>query len=153
MTEDKNISKKIPAPMRHFLKVYTSSNCDPATTEAFIAAVKILNKKIRMDRVYHAFIGHSPFSLPATGEFSYKMGATNIGIVIEHFIFIDFVLLVPYPHYLKVAVILEELVHALLNVTNHPLAPQIVSLFYPSVVWNDTLQVYETSGRDNKKAP
>jgi hypothetical protein len=153
MTENKNIIKKIPSRIRPFLKVYTGALAhDDPVIDALITAIKILNGKIRIDKIYHIFVGHSPFSLPTPGEFTYKMESTTAGIVIEHFIFIDFVLLIPYPSFLKVAVILEELVHALLNVTNHPLARQIVSLFYPVVTWNDIQAVYVLS-ESQKKVP
>jgi len=141
MIEDK--ISDINPELNAFLQVHCEGiPIESPVIDALIEAIKIINSKIRIDKKYHVLLGRSPFQIPTVGTLTYNMEPCTVGIVIEHFIFIDYSMLIPSPPYERIAIILEELVHALMNVTVHPLAPHIVCLLYPCVTWDDVHEKY-----------
>lgn len=155
MTKDKidKLINDIQPHLSSLLQIECSGvQPDSPTIEALITAIKLLMGKIRIEKTYRIIFSNSKFVIESPdkediGLLKFEMTNGTIGTVVENFIFIDFTRLIPKPLPIQVAIILEELVHALLNVTDHSLTQLIVSSLYPCVE-------LDTQGKYNlKKSP
>ena len=134
------INNKIPEEARHYLPVSSIELPDTCSesVNALIEAINIISSKIDLNRKVHLVIAKSPFKIPFnSGELSFVSKEETYHAAIENFVFLDFEKLsfVPYP--LKVACVLEELAHALMNIADEVLVPQVVALMYPGIALNE----------------
>ncbi len=84
------------------------------------------------------FFATSPFMLNSpTGFLTYEAKEDVINAFLNNIIFIDCNKLMRYNFPLQVACILEELVHALMNVEDEDLVTNIVGLLYSGVKIKD----------------
>ncbi len=135
----RDISAKIPDDTRCFLPI-SSANLLLAMNDsvnALLEAIDIVTGKVKLNQRVHIIIGTSPFTIAlSNGVFSYSTQTQTIHANVENFIFLDFNKINQHPHQLKVACILEELVHALMNVKDENLVSRIVQCLYPHISLN-----------------
>jgi len=117
----------IPLPKPHF-----------DTVEALIESLKIISMKLKINKKYHLVIAKFPFRIPlSAGTLTYETKGSTINTLIENIMFFDFEKLYQYKHQIKIACILEEFVHALMNVQDELLTSHIVCLLYTDISCND----------------
>ena len=137
-----NIIAKIPGDIRPFIRIKYCEGTKVAerTSKALVKAIQIFIEHVNVSKKCTVFIGHSPFIFKAepVGSFIYTHNDGIMASAIEgNIIFLDFHILATLPNdSVRVAYILEELVHAFLDVPGHPLANKIVCLFYSKVELN-----------------
>ena len=102
-------------------------------------AIKAIDGKIRIDKKYRIILGRPPLSVPVgdTNSLTCILDNDVIGLTMENIIFLDCLKLQCQPPQQTVAIILEELVHCLMNVADENLVKQIVPLLYPYVEWDE----------------
>lgn len=120
------------------------------TIKALIKAIELICKKTKIDKKYHVIISKSPFTVPLSGgKLIYEAKPETINATIDHIIFLDLEKLYNHKYQIKVACILEEFVHAVMNVQDECLTSQIVSFLYPEIQLNHLGQ-YETRENHEK---
>ena len=103
-------------------------------------ALEIIRPKIRVNKRYCIFIDKFPVKIPVPpdgGHIIYSPSEKEkeyIGFVYDDNIFIDYSQILIYPFHVQVALILEELVHALMNVTDEIFVKEIVCYLCPGIV-------------------
>lgn len=130
------IQSRIDSKYSPFFKVTSpvlSNECE-SVIESFLEAVKIFAPKIKLTTPFLIFIGTSPFN----GCFDYfnmmfesKNGSVNF--VAGNWIFLDIVKISYCPKEIQIASIIEEFVHAYMNVSNEDLTKLIVCDIYNRV--------------------
>ena len=132
------IEDKIPDEIRSFLPVICNIELDEElekeNIKALLEAIELINEKLHLNRLVPIIIGKSPFKITLkSGTFIYAMKTNVINSFAENFIFFDFNNMRKLPFPIKVAYILEEFVHAIMNVSEELLTAKIVNLLYPAV--------------------
>lgn len=122
---------------RPFLNVAIAELRRPAmpVVEALWEAVRLVAPAVRLIHPIHVLLSKAPFVVPlsnGTLTFSPRDGVINVAI--ENLVFLDVVKIISYPHEIRVASIVEELVHALMQVADEGLTSHIVALIYSGVV-------------------
>lgn len=102
-----------------------------ATKEALVA----IEPHIRINKKYKIFIGKSPFEIPTNpGMMIFHLPEEFVCSVFDDYIFLDYSQIAIYPFPEQVAHILEEFVHALMNVVDEVFVKNIVRyLLYPRI--------------------
>ena len=72
-----------------------------------------------------------------SGLLSYNPKPEVINAAVENFLFMDVAEMLPLPHQLQVACMMEEFVHGLMHVQDERLTSVIVAHLYPGVVLVD----------------
>ena len=138
-----NVIPKIPENIRPFfrLKYCEGTKLDQKTLHALVKAILIFSSHVNVSKKCTIFIGNSPFrfNIDSCGSFSYKQKPESMATTItdHNIIFLNFHILSRLTSEVCVASILEEFVHAFLDVPGHPLANRIVLLLYPEVTIDD----------------
>lgn len=127
---------RISEKIRPFL--ITSQNGLPplfsTVGEAFVEAANIIEPVIYVLRNIDFVFGSSPYKIPTTrGCIVYETSSETINSYMKDMIFIDCKKMIKYVYPIQVACILEELVHAFLNVKCEKLAMQIVCNLYNGI--------------------
>ncbi len=133
------INNRIPEIARHYLPVSSLELPDHCgdSVNALIEAIEIIIKKTNLNRKVQLVIAKSPFKIALnSGELSFVAKEETHHVAIENFVFLDFEKLHSLPYPLKVACILEELAHALMNIADEALVSQVVALMYPGIAVN-----------------
>jgi len=148
----------IPEYLRNLI---TIDYCDLPTEfhhvlSALKQALEIIEPNVRINKKYSIFIGKSPFKItvpPDGGHIIYSPSEKEneyIAFVYDDNIFIDYSQLSIYPFQVQVALILEEFVHALMNVKHETLVKKIVCyLVYPNVGLVDGVYQYVSGQKNN----
>lgn len=135
-----DINAQFPIGVRYFLPV-SSVNIPSEMSDsvnALVECVNIISSKIKIDQKVHIIIGTSPFRVSlSSGELSFTSKEQTIHVNIEKFIFLDFNKINLHHHHLKVACILEEFVHALMNVKDEILVSHVVQFLYSHISLNE----------------
>jgi hypothetical protein len=140
---DRKVIPKIPQNVRPFfrLKYCSGTKLGQKALDALIKAILIFSGHVNVSKKCTIFIGNSPFhfDIRSCGSFSYEQNPEVMATtILEHnIVFLDFQILSRVSPEVCVASILEEFVHAFLDVPGHPLANHIVCLLYPEVTIDD----------------
>jgi hypothetical protein len=133
---EKEILNGLPEPIRYFLAIGTCRmprSLEPVI-KAFWAAANIINSVTHTKRRIHVLFGQAPFVINLkTGELRYTPNGEVIHATIEDFIFLDCIKTHHLPFQIQVACILEEFVHALMQISDENLTTQIVAWLYDGV--------------------
>lgn len=153
MNTDNGINDIIPPHLQPFLQLRCLDlpSDHEKVLDALKEAIKAIDGKIKIDKKYFIILDKSPFDL-AVGESNSLICTLDnsvVGLTVENAIFLDYLKLSGYPFPSMVAIILEEFVHCLLNVTDHPLTKQVVHLLYPKVLWDEATAFFRPYTRDN----
>lgn len=129
-----DIEAGIPEKLRLFFQI-TSPNlhmiAKPAI-ESLWYAISAFSKVSRMRKTCAIIIGTQPFSVPiGSGILSFNPFADTIHVAIENIIFLNIDKLLNFPKNIQIATIIEEFVHALMDVKDEDLTSHIVSHIYP----------------------
>ncbi len=131
-----DIKKLLPPEFLYVLKIVAPplpQYFEPVISAFCIAANKIISVAM-IRRPITIVFGKSPFNISLTsGDLSYHPRIDVINACIENFVFIDCAKILPMPLEIQIATILEELVHAIMNVSDERLTSQIVALIYDGV--------------------
>jgi len=138
----RNVLPRIPEDIRPFfcIKYCRGTKLGQQTLDALVEAILIFGKQVDISKKCTVFIGNSPFrfNIEPCGSFTYEQKPEFMASAIEYnIIFLDFHILSSVSSEVCIASILEEFVHAFLNIPGHPLANHIVCLLYPAVTIND----------------
>jgi len=134
------VNAGIPEEFRPFFRISSMPAKDAAIPffEAFWFAIKIFAPKIQLVRPMQTIISTSPFEFELNHcSFTVTTNKSVINMVAENLVFLDVVKTMRYPGAIRVAVILEEFVHAYMNVTDEDLTKRIVTNFYDAVTLVD----------------
>jgi hypothetical protein len=101
-------------------------------------ALTAIDGRININKKYTIILDKSPFELSVCGtnELTCKTDNDTICLVVGDMIFLDYLKLSSRPPQEKIAIILEELVHAVMNVADETLVKEIVCLLYPQASHN-----------------
>lgn len=134
-----DIPNIIPPKFRQFL-VIAHYDLPPEFSSIPLAikeALETIGPNIRINKKYKIFVGKFPFKIPVppdNGYFIFSASDEYVCAVFDDYIFLDYSQISIYPFPVQVAHILEEFVHALMNVTDEVLAKSIVRYFlYPRI--------------------
>ena len=136
-----DLAASLPQALRPFLAV--DSLPLPASifndvSQAFWAAARALAPVVRLRRRAYICFTTAPFRLNlANGELRYTPNPDVVHVSVEEFIFIDVNKLLGYAYPLRVASILEELVHVFMNISDETLVSIVVAQLYPDVQFVD----------------
>lgn len=137
MITDDQITQQLDASVRPFFKI--SSVPLPRATHANVAdsllrAIAIFSSQCNLRCPVNIVIGTNPIQIPlATGVFTYEMSPGVIGLALENIILIDVNAIHPLQQKIQVAVFLEEMVHAIMGVSNELTTSRIVAALYDGV--------------------
>jgi hypothetical protein len=102
--------------------------------QAFWAAVSAILPSIRLTNPVHVIFAKSPFSIDlGNSNFTFTINGDTVNMHMDNFVFIDVVKTSAYTRNLQVAAILEELVHAMMNIPDEVLVKHVVARLYPGV--------------------
>lgn len=122
---------------RHFFRVSSAPlpRSMLSIVEAFWTATSAIGSAMWFSHPAHIVLATAPFRLKLSqGELVYS--PTNqqiINVHVEHWVFLDCNRMANLQQELKVACILEELVHSLMHITDESLVSQVVASLYPGV--------------------
>lgn len=107
-------------------------------------ALETIEPNIRINKKYKIFVGKFPFKVPVPPDNGYFIFSASekpdeyVCAVYDDYIFFDYAQLSNYPSPIQVAHILEEFVHALMNVADEAFAKNIVChLLRPHIVLDE----------------
>jgi hypothetical protein len=147
MNEDNN---PIPRKFRPFLKLHRPnlSSVPWQISNALNTAIKAIGSKIRIDKKYLIILDQSPLSLPVvdTNSLNCTLGNEVIGLTMENIVFLDCQKLRCRSPEETVAIVLEELVHCLMNVKDENLVKQIVVFLYPKADYDKSRGYHRREG-------
>jgi hypothetical protein len=113
---------------------WLDQQCAPIVTawsdavSAFFRVARVKRKHLRV------FIGTSPFEITlTTGKLRYERNDDTIANCIDDCIFLDVGRLLPLSHNLRVACVVEELVHGYMNVEDEALTSVLVANIWSGV--------------------
>lgn len=137
MTTDISITEyAIPAHLRNLLVIACCNvpSQHQEVAHALKEAISIIDAHVRVTKRYTIFIGTSPFKYhDGEGGIVFHLPKELTCCVVDDYIYLDLLRLAPYHYSVKVAMVLEELVHALMNVTDEIFVKEIVCHLFPSV--------------------
>ncbi len=137
MINTAEIEEGIVPEYRHFFRV--SSLPLPRSmlgiVEAFWVATAAIGRAMWFSHPVHVIFATAPFRLNlGQGELVFTpSNPQTINVHVEHLAFLDCNRMAPLPRDLKVACILEELVHSLMHITDESLVSVVVAFLYPGV--------------------
>jgi len=139
------IQSGIPENIKSFIRVESNPLPEPQiiNIKAFWEACNIISKYVEITKVITVIIGTSKFIIDFNGgnlEYIQKPSAIHT-TMFKSLIFLNFEKMPINPSQMlfenRVASILEEFVHALMNINNEDLAHRIVALIYEKVEYID----------------
>ena len=102
--------------------------------ESLWEAIDIFAPKIKLGKPVHVLLATSPFKVDKENfAMSFESKGDVINFVVESFIFLDAIKMFGYPKELQIASIIEEFVHAFMNVSDEELVKFIVRDIYPKI--------------------
>jgi len=102
--------------------------------QSFWLAVGAILPSVRLTTPVHVIFATSPFDLNLGNcRFTFTFNEAAVNMHMDNFIFIDVVKTAAYPRNLQVASILEELVHAMMNISDEILVKHVVANLFPGV--------------------
>lgn len=97
-------------------------------------ATQKINSVVRVRKRIYVLFATAPFKLKLpNGDLQYTPRNDAINVCVEDMIFLDCNKMISYPFSLKVACILEEFVHALMNITDEALVSKVVAELYSDI--------------------
>ncbi len=130
------IESGIPESARGFFKIESGLSGDGAwiVIQSFWKAVELILPKIHIKSPVQVIFATAPFRVHMNrGTLSFEPDEVVIGAHIYGFVFLDVVKLFNMDPRFQIAVILEELTHALMNIRDEVLVKKVVALLYPEV--------------------
>lgn len=135
-----DIIKGVPEPLRHFIAIDSLPlpMSYKSIVEAFWMATKKINPVVCARKRIYVLLATAPFrvKLP-NGDLQYTPNPDVINARIEDMVFLDCNKMITRPFSIQVACILEEFVHAFMNVTDEALASNIVAELYDGIKLSD----------------
>ena len=132
----KDIESGIPEKARGHILVDAAVLSEGAwpVIHAFWKAMAALLPSLRLTMPVHVFFATTPFevTLP-NAKFTFALGVGAINMHMNNLVFIDVPRVAAYPMDLQVAAILEEFVHAMMNIPDEVLVKHVVAHLYPRV--------------------
>lgn len=109
-----------------------SQSFRPVVEALWTAAQKIM-PSIRLRKRINVVLAKSPFvlNLPPVGQLTFIPLGDAVHVTVEDIIFIDCEKMMQYEFPYQVVSVLEEFVHAFMNVTDEELVKHIVCMLYP----------------------
>ncbi|MAS95418.1 MAG: hypothetical protein CMO55_19640 [Verrucomicrobiales bacterium] len=131
------ITQGIPDEFRAYFQI----NATPlprsmqGIVEAFWTAVEVIGPSVWFSQPAHVIFGTAPWKISVSrGKLEYTPSHPDmINVHFEEWVFLDCNRMKDLPMEFQVVCILEELVRALMHVTNKKLVPEIVVRLYPKV--------------------
>ena len=124
--------------MRPFVTIDVLTEPRPVDVflNAFRTATHIIAPVIRDIKLLNIIIGISPFDIHLkSGKLNFELNPDTIGCTFNGLIFLDCKKISSFQqHPIQVACILEEFIHALMNVSDEALVSRIVVSLYGQVV-------------------
>lgn len=140
MNESSNkFENVLPESMRPFVTIDVFEEPKPADAflDAFRIATHCIAPVIRDMGLLNVIIGISPFEADIkTGRLLFELKPETIGSTFKGLIFLDCEKISSLKPQIQVACILEEFVHALMNVGDEAFVMQLVARLYDQVVLN-----------------
>jgi hypothetical protein len=101
--------------------------------EALWTAAQKISTSIRLRKRINVVLAKSPFvlTLSTVGQLTFIPLGDAVHVTVEDMIFIDCEKMMRYEFPYQVVSVLEEFVHAFMNVTDEELVKQIVCMLYP----------------------
>lgn len=138
--EANDIKNMIPIEYQPFFKIISKPLISDAekVADSFIKAIKIFAPNVRLVIPHVVFIGWTPFKCEIDAfEMEFRPKENVINFVAGDYVFIDASKIYSLPAELQIASIIEELVHAYMNVANEDLTKLIVCDIYDRVSFVD----------------
>ncbi|MBU1298413.1 MAG: hypothetical protein KKG06_00650 [Bacteroidetes bacterium] len=134
----KEIEEGIPQSIRPFIAIDALPLPRACSTiiEAFWQATTCIERAIdkRVRNRINVIFAKAPFTLNLTnGQLVYTPNNEVINVCFEHIVFLDCEKMSNFKFPIQVACILEELVHAFMNISDEPLVTKLVGLLYEGV--------------------
>ncbi len=132
------IENGVPVSIRTFIAVdaLPLPQTFHSVIEAFWEATKCIEPAIRT-RIHgriNVVFAKAPFTLNlSNGQLVYTPNEEVINVCFEHIVFLDCEKMMKYKFPIQVACILEELVHAFMNISDEALVTNVVGLLYKGV--------------------
>ena len=102
--------------------------------ESFWKATRIIRPAINIERIVRVVFGVSPITINAGAhKLSIELSDNSVAACIHGIVVLDCTRLLKYGQRHQIAIILEELVHAYMNVKDELLASEIVAKLYDGV--------------------
>ncbi|WP_020395712.1 hypothetical protein [Thiolinea disciformis] len=131
------IERGIDQKHRHFFRV-SAATIPRGIAEAFWKATAVIAPAMWFSHPIHVIFASAPFSLNLNnGELIYTPSLGVINAHVEHIVFLDYNKMANFFPDIQVACILEELVHALMHISDEHLVSVVVSELYPAITWSD----------------
>ena len=112
----------------------------PYAFEAFHKAVAAILPSVRLTMPVTVVFGNIPFQVPAQGaHLVLTPTGDSINMQIENLVFLDVIKMSQYPANIQVAAVLEELVHAMMNIPDEVLVKHVVAHLFPGVHFNGSV--------------
>lgn len=150
-----NDNNPIPSDLQPFLVLHCPdlSKIPWQITKAITTAIEAIDDKIRIDKKYLIILDKSPFSLSVldTNFLTCILDNEVISLTMENIVFLDYLKLQCRPPEQTAAIVLEELVHCLMNVKDENLVKQIVLLLYPKVAYDKFQGYYRAHTRGSSE--
>ncbi len=131
-----DLSTGVPDTVRPFVLIDSPAlpeSCEPIA-RAFWTAIRAIEPALRVPRQINVVFATSPFTLNMpTGELRYTPKPEVINALVNDIVFIDCNKLIGRPFPILVACILEEFVHAWLNIKDEGLTSLVVTQLYTGV--------------------
>lgn len=134
------INNRMPPKIQSYLPVSSidlPDTCDESIN-ALIEAIEIITTKITLNRKVNLVISKSPFKIALnSGELSFVSKKEVHHVHIETFVFLDIDKLNSVSYPMKVVCVLEELAHAMMNISDEMFVSQVVGLMYAGISVNE----------------
>jgi hypothetical protein len=130
------IESGLPDKVRGHLLVEAATLFEGArpVIQSFWMAVGAILPSVRLTTPVHVLFSTNPFDVNlGNSRFTFTCNGAAVNMHMENFIFIDTVKTAAYPRNLQVAAILEELVHAMMNISDEVLVKHVVAHLFPGV--------------------
>ena len=126
---------------RHYFRVATAPlpRSMIGIVEAFWKSAAAISPAMWFSHPVHVIFASAPFSINLNnGELRYTPNSPDIiNVHVEHIIFLDCYKMAGMLPDIQVACILEELVHALMHISDEHLVSVVVATLYPAITWSD----------------
>jgi len=136
MITQNEIRSLIPENCKPFFQVLSPSLVDETRSSvmAMIEAIEIISAKTFQNKITKIFIGESPFTIRmAACTLTLTHDDEVIHSYINDVIYLDFAKIHPIQYELKVASILEEFAHCIMNIKDEPFVQKTVVQLYPKI--------------------
>lgn len=140
LISDQEIYAEIPLEWRFFVAIYPKVlRSAMPVVRSLHSAISIIASISKPTKKCVVIIGRSPFQVDVgIGDLQFTSAARTVNGYVENLIFIDVEKTSALAESVRVATILEEFVHVLMNISDEDAVSRVVAAIYPGIIWDGT---------------